>query len=81
MGEDSDKSKISVHARDISGIVVTGDVSGNVEQRGDSSQERPTQTSPTKDTPVWRAFVRIGIIVGIIAGLAAIVGVILQVTS
>ena len=81
MGEDSEKSKRSVHARDISGIVVTGDVSGDVTQNGDSSQERPAETSPTKDTPVWRAFVRTGIIVGIIAGLAAIVGVILQITS
>lgn len=81
MGDDSDKSKRSVNARDISGIVVTGDVEGDVEQHSVSGQEQTTRTSPTKDTPVWRAFVRIGIIVGIIAGLAAIIGVILQVIS
>ncbi len=81
MVEDSDKSKRSVHARDISGVVVMGDVKGDVKQDGDSSPERPTGSSATKDTPVWRAFGRTGIIVGIIAGLAAIVGVILQITS
>ena len=81
MGEDSDKSKRSVDARDISGVVVMGDVTGDVTQHGDSSQERPTETSPAEDTPVWRAFGRTGIIVGIIAGLAAIIGVILQITS
>lgn len=81
MVENSDKSKRYVHARDISGIVVTGNVSGDVTQDGGLSPERPTETSPAEDTPVWRAFVRIGIIVGIIAGLAAIAGVILQITS
>ncbi len=81
MGEDSEKSKRSVDTRDISGVVVMGDVKGDVKQDGASSPERPTETSPTKDTPVWRAFGRTGIIVGILAGLAAIIGVILQVTS
>ena len=81
MGEDSDKSKRSVDAGKISGIVVMGDVNGDVKQDGASSQERPTETSPAEDTPVWRAFGRTGIIVGILAGLAAIIGVILQITS
>ncbi len=81
MGEDSEKSKRSVHARDISGIVVTGDVGGDVNQDGDSSRKGPAEISPTKDTPVWRAFGRTAIIVGILAGLAAIIGVILQITS
>ena len=81
MGEDSDKSKRSVDAGKISGVVVMGDVKGDVKQDGDTSRERPTDTSPTKDTPVWRTFGRTGIIVGILAGLAAIIGVILQITS
>lgn len=81
MGEDSDNSKRSIDARDIPGIIVMGDVKGDVKQDGVSSQERPAETSPAKDTPVWRAFGRTGIIVGILAGLAAIIGVILQITS
>ncbi len=81
MGEDSDNSKRSVDARDISGVVVMGDVKGDVKQDGASSQERPRKTSPAEDTPAWRTFGRTGIIVGILAGLAAIIGVILQITS
>lgn len=81
MVKDSDEDQRSIDARDISGVVVMGDVKGDVKQHQGSSAARTKDINSTGERPVWSVLGRVALIVGILAGLAAIAGLMLEFAS
>ena len=67
--------KGGIHARDISGIAVGGDVHGDVSQvKADTST-----SSKAEERGPWRLIGRIALIAGIVCAVAAVICVILTI--
>ena len=76
LGRKSSRRPVETHARDVSGIIVGGNVEGDVVQKN--------QTSPAQaETPAkGRGYLgRAGLIFGILAAIATIAGFVMTLTS
>ena len=67
---------VMVKARDVSGIIVGGDVGGDIIQNQPASEERPQE-------PIgfWDRLGRVGIVIGILGSLATIVALVLTLSD